>query len=49
MRDDVFAPPLDRGEFPILQRLVGRDGARPLVYLDSSATALVPERVIGAV
>ena len=49
MRDDVFAPPLDRGEFPILQRLVGRDGARPLVYLDSAATALVPERVIGAV
>ena len=43
------ASPLDRGEFPLLQRLVGCDGARPLVYLDSAASALVPERVIRAV
>lgn len=41
--------PLDRDGFPILQRLVGCDGMRPLIYLDSAATALVPERVIGAV
>ena len=42
------APPLDRAQFPILKRRVGRDGDRPLVYLDSAATSLVPLRVTDA-
>lgn len=42
------APPLDRAQFPILERRVGRDGDRPLVYLDSAATSLVPLRVTDA-
>ena len=35
-----------RGDFPILQRTVN---GKPLVYLDSGATAQKPERVIEAV
>lgn len=42
------ACPLDRGQYPILGRRIGRDGTRPLVYLDSAATALVPQAVIDA-
>ncbi len=41
-------PPLDRAQYPILERRVGRDGDRPLVYLDSAATALVSQAVIDA-
>lgn len=40
-----FAPDLIRGEFPILSR---RIGDRPLVYLDSAASAQKPEAVIEA-
>lgn len=40
---------IDRAQFPVLERRVGRDGDRPLVYLDSAATSLVPSRVTGAV
>lgn len=42
------ATPLDRAGYPILERRVGRDGDRPLVYLDSAATALVPRAVTDA-
>lgn len=42
------ATPLERSHYPILKRLVGRDGACPLVYLDSAATALVPRAVTDA-
>lgn len=45
----VEKTPLDRAQFPVLDRLVGRDGNRPLVYLDSAATSLVPLRVTEAV
>lgn len=41
-------PPLDRAQYPILERRVGRDGTRPLIYLDSAATALVADPVIEA-
>ena len=40
--------PLDRAQYPIIERRVGRDGTCPLVYLDSAATALVPDSVIEA-
>lgn len=40
--------PLGRGRYPILERNVGADGARPLVYLDSAATSLVSEQVTDA-
>ena len=36
-------PPIDRAGFPILERRIGKGEGRPLVYLDSAATALVPE------
>lgn len=42
------APPLDRVQFPVLARRVGRSGDAPLVYLDSAATSLVPLRVTDA-
>ena len=42
-------PPIDRAGFPILERRIGKGEGRPLVYLDSAATALVPERVVRAV
>ena len=45
---DPRKTPLDRGRYPILERKVGRGGARPLVYLDSAATSLVSERVTEA-
>jgi cysteine desulfurase/selenocysteine lyase len=41
----TFDPDRVRGEFPILSR---RIGDRPLVYLDSAASAQKPEAVIGA-
>ncbi|MCA3720641.1 aminotransferase class V-fold PLP-dependent enzyme [Phenylobacterium sp.] len=41
----AFDPNLIRGEFPILSR---RIGDRPLVYLDSAASAQKPEAVIEA-
>lgn len=41
-------PPLDRAQYPILERRVGRDGTLPLIYLDSAATALVADPVIEA-
>ena len=41
----AFNPDLIRGEFPILSR---RIGDRPLVYLDSAASAQKPEAVIEA-
>lgn len=41
----AFDPDLIRGEFPILSR---RIGDRPLVYLDSAASAQKPEAVIEA-
>ena len=37
-----------RDEFPLLARPVGRDGQQ-LVYLDSAASSLVPDRVLEAV
>lgn len=40
--------PLDRELYPILERKVGRDADRPLVYLDSAATALVSRAVTDA-
>lgn len=43
------APPLDRAQFPVLERRIGRDGDRALAYLDNAATALVPRRVTDAV
>ena len=42
------APPLDRGAYPILERRMGPAGERPLVYLDSAATALVSSAVTDA-
>lgn len=48
-RRTAGAPPLDRAQFPVLERRIGRDGARPLAYLDSAATSLVPLRVTDAV
>lgn len=42
------ATPLVRAKYPILERRVGRDGTRPLVYLDSAATALVSQTVTDA-
>jgi hypothetical protein len=41
----AFDPDHVRPEFPILSR---RIGGRPLVYLDSAASAPKPEAVIGA-
>lgn len=41
--------PLDRSQYPLLERRVGKGGDRPLAYLDSAATALVSERVLAAV
>lgn len=48
-RPAADATPLDRAQFPVLERRIGRDGDRPLVYLDSAATSLVPLRVTEAV
>lgn len=48
-RRTAGAPPIDRAQFPVLERRIGRDGARPLAYLDSAATSLVPLRVTYAV
>ena len=48
-RRPACAPPIDRAQFPMLERRIGRDGDRPLVYLDSAATSLVPLRVTDAV
>ena len=48
-RCPACAPPIDRAQFPMLERRIGRDGDRPLVYLDSAATSLVPLRVTDAV
>ncbi len=48
-RRTAGAPPIDRAQFPVLERRIGRDGARPLAYLDSAATSLVPLRVTDAV
>src|SRR6266571_4338449 len=39
---------LIRKDFPILERRVGADGDRRLVYLDSAATSQKPRRVIDA-
>lgn len=44
----VSSTPLDRAQYPILSRRVGRNGEWPLAYLDSAATALTSERVLGA-
>lgn len=41
-------PPLDRAQYPILERWIGRNGDCPLVYLDSAATTLVADPVIEA-
>lgn len=40
--------PFDRALYPILERRVGVHGTRPLIYLDSAATALVSQPVIDA-
>lgn len=45
---DAIPTPLDRSRYPILERKVGSDGARPLVYLDSAASSLVSASVTDA-
>ncbi|MDE8702993.1 cysteine desulfurase [Adlercreutzia equolifaciens] len=45
---DNGSRPFDRARYPILKRRVGVHGGRPLIYLDSAATALVSQPVIDA-
>src|SRR5204863_1815776 len=38
-----------RKDFPILERRVGADGDRPMVYLDSANTSQKPRQVIDSI
>lgn len=49
MFDSSGASLLDRTQFPVLERRIGRDCDRAIAYLDSAATALVPLRVTDVV